>query len=125
MQAILLPRHRPPPTCRAATHRYKPAVRQQFARTSQDLKKAARTTPFVLADGCADRKAHHHEISSSVQQESAMSQPQKSNFEAEYKSKGPKTRKWAELSGGEKAKKVVQICVCIVTFGMIFPNAMS
>lgn len=54
-----------------------------------------------------------------------MSDAQKSNFEAEYKSKGKKSPKWAELSGTDKAKKVLQICVCIVSFGMIFPNAMS
>ncbi len=31
--------------------------------------------------------------------------------------------KWAEMSGGKKVLYIARICVCIVSFGMIFPNA--
>jgi len=48
-----------------------------------------------------------------------------SKFVEVEKSKAPGRPAWANLTGGQKAVRVLQVMVCIVSFGMLFPNAIS
>lgn len=50
-------------------------------------------------------------------------EPKKGEFEAVYKAKKTSGPTWAQMTPAEKAMQVGRICICIVSFGMIFPNA--
>ena len=50
-------------------------------------------------------------------------EPKKSEFEAVYKAKKSTGPTWAQMTVSEKALQVARVCICIVSLGMIFPNA--
>lgn len=53
-----------------------------------------------------------------------MSNANQKNFEEVFKHDAPQQPAWAELDGAGKAKRALRIAVCIISFGMIFPNAL-
>ena len=74
--------------------------------------------------GAPDRHLSPYQI----QEESSMSTEQidkSSGFVEVYKAAAPTTLTWAEMDQQQKLKRVAKICVCIISFGMIFPNALG